>query len=214
MKFASLFTGLAALASAVSAVVVTGAGGTVQTRYEIRQLQTTYPRQFTLFLLAMQQFKLMDSTNLTSYYQIAGIHGCPRITYDGVAQCGTCQGTNGYCTHTSILFMTWHRTYMAFFEQQLVSIAKGIANQYPTSTRAAYQTAAAQLRMPYWDWAAKPPNGGPTLPQSITAQSVTLDTPSGSQTILNPLLQYTLPNPSVMVYTPFTKWPVRRQIIP
>ena len=133
------------MASAVSAVVVTGAGGSVQTRYEIRQLQTEYPRQFTLFLLAMQQFKAADTSALTSYYQISGIHGCPRISYDGVAQCGNCKGTDGYCTHNSILFPTWHRAYMALFEQQLSSIAKSIANQYPASTRAAYQNAATQI---------------------------------------------------------------------
>ena len=66
-----------------------------------------------------------------SYYQIAGkflttslfhitliltpgIHGRPYLPWDGV---GTAPGDGGgYCTHTSNLFLTWHRPYLALYE--------------------------------------------------------------------------------------------------
>lgn len=42
-----------------------------------------------------------------------GIHGYPDIPWDGVT------GEDyivGYCTHSSVLFPTWHRPYLALFE--------------------------------------------------------------------------------------------------
>ena len=34
--------------------------------------------------------------------------------------------------------------------------AQAVAKLYPTSNRAAYQNAADNLRIPFWDWAAIP----------------------------------------------------------
>ena len=138
-----------------STVVTTGASGTsIYPRLEVRQMLYNKPNQWTLFLLAMQQFHAQAQTSATSYYQISGIHGVPRTNYNGVGQCSTCSGTDGYCTHDSVLFPSWHRVYLALFEQQLVATAVSIANSWPTSgsavTRAQMQTAASTLRLPYW----------------------------------------------------------------
>jgi len=64
-----------------------------------------------LSIAAMQN---VDQSDLLSWFQIAGIHGYPYISYDGA------NGVNGfhanpalqaagYCTHGSTLFPTWHR---------------------------------------------------------------------------------------------------------
>ena len=227
MKFSSLIFGLAALSSSVlgsaipnvedgaptlekrAVLPVTGVPGSTHPRLEISQLKAQQPNQFTLYLLAMQKFQAQAQTLKTSYYQIAGIHGVPNVNWDGVGECSTCTGADGYCTHSSILFLAWHRAYLALFEQQLVAVAKTIANSYPASKKAAMQTAATNLRLPYWDWAAHPKSGQPTLPTIITAQTVTVNGPSGSQTIQNPLYSHKFSSPSALKYSPFTKYPVR-----
>lgn len=60
-----------------------------------------------------------------------------------------------------------------------------IAKRYPTSNRATYQAAADSFRIPYWDWAASA-----TMPSSLTSSTVSINTPSGSQTVTNPLQRY------------------------
>ena len=191
-------------------VVTTGVPGATHPRLEIRTLQSSNPNQWTLFLLAMQQFHAQAQTSVTSYYQISGIHGVPRANWNGVGQCSTCSGSDGYCTHDSVLFPAWHRAYLALFEQQLVATAVSIANAWPTSgasaTRAQMQAAASTLRLPYWDWAAIPANGGPDLPPSITNAQVTINGQNGQQTINNPLFRHDFTDPSGLVYSPFINW--------
>jgi tyrosinase len=91
----------------------------------------------------------------------------------------------GYCTHGSIIFPTWHRPYLSLYEQILWNNTQTIAKQYPSSNRATYQAAADSFRMPYWDWAASA-----TIPTSLTSSSITINTPTGSKTISNPLFRY------------------------
>lgn len=193
-------------------VITTGVPGATYPRLEIRQLQSSNPNQWTLFLLAMQQFHAQAQTDATSYYQISGIHGVPRTNYNGVAQCSTCANTDGYCTHDSVHFPSWHRVYLALFEQHLVATAVSIANAWPTTgnsvTRAQMQTAASTLRLPYWDWAAIPANGGPDLPPSITDKSISINTQTGQKTIINPLFRHDFTDASGLVYSPFINWKV------
>lgn len=80
----------------------------------------------------------------------------------------------GFCPHSSIAFLPWHRPYLALFEVnpplQITSryvecIAKGlqaelykhvniIAEQYTDEQgKSLYTKAAKNFRMPYWDWA-------------------------------------------------------------
>lgn len=48
---------------------------------------------------------------LLSFYQVAGLHGVPLVTWNQA------QGGGGsYCRHASPLFPTWHRPYVALFE--------------------------------------------------------------------------------------------------
>ena len=102
----------------VSTVTVIGsrAGVNLQTgerplRQDIRTLQNSGPA-FDLYILALQQLTREDQSSQLSYYQVAGIHGLPYTEWDGVSG----QYSAGYCPHTSILFPTWHRPYLALFE--------------------------------------------------------------------------------------------------
>jgi tyrosinase len=191
-------------------VPVTGVGGAVQPRLEIRQMQSQKPNQFTLLLLALQQMHARAQTSATSYYQISGIHGVPRQDYNGVGQCSTCAGSDGYCTHDSVLFPAWHRAYIALFEQEFMKIVNNIANTWPTSgsatTRATMKNAASTMRWPYWDWAAAPPNGGNMMPNTVSAATIIVNGPTGQQTISNPLFRHVFTDSSSLVYTPFKAW--------
>lgn len=177
------------------------ASGKVPLRLEIRQLRKNNA-QWNLYLLAMNQMQSMDQSQLTSYYQISGIHGRPYVPWDNV-QSGN--GVNsGYCTHSSILFPVWHRPYLALLEQTLQSIAVGIANTFTTG-KAEYVAAAATLRLPYWDWVATPPSGQHVLPPTIGGSAyIAISLPNGTVTINNPLFQYRFHplNRNDMVYSP------------
>ncbi|KAF7188991.1 Tyrosinase [Pseudocercospora fuligena] len=185
--------------------LVTPSGSTYP-RLEIRQLKDTKPNQWTLLVLAMNQF--MTSSGQSSYFAISGIHGVPRVNYNNVGQCSSCGGADGYCAHDSVHFPAWHRAYLAMFEQELLKVAMNIANQYPSSSKASMVAAATQLRLPYWDWAAKPPSGRPVLPLIVTDVQVTVNGPKGSKTITNPFFRYDFKSTerSQMYYGPFTTW--------
>ncbi|KAF2722531.1 Di-copper centre-containing protein [Polychaeton citri CBS 116435] len=219
MKFSSLFAAGALLGAAFTQPVenekrqsgclaITGVSGGVQPRLEVRQMLNTKPNQWTLFMLAMRQWMDMSQSEKTSYFQISGIHGVPRASWDGVGQCGTCSGADGYCPHDSVLFPGWHRAYLALFEQTFIGIVNSIANSYPDSSRPAMQGAAKTMRFPYWDWAAHPPSGLPTFPNVITQKTVTVNGPTGSKTFTNPLFRYDFHDQSQMYYSPFTTWSV------
>ena len=96
--------------------------GTVPQRLEIRQLRKN-TAQWNLYLLAMNEYQQMDKSDRRSYYQLSGIHGRPFAEWDGVPLVQQI----GYCFHTSSLFSTWHRPYMALFEQILYDVVQGIA---------------------------------------------------------------------------------------
>lgn len=206
MKAQTLVTAIGLASSALAqSLAINGVPGDTQPRLEVRQLATTQPEQWALFVLAMQQWQGADNSETTSYYQVSGVHGVPRVSWDGVEPCQGCDQADGYCTHDSVLFPAWHRAYVALFEQELVATAQSIADSFPESSRATYQTAAANLRMPYWDWAAKACSGS-VLPTSISGQQITITGPNGQQTLDNPLYSYTFEDPSNLVYGPFTSW--------
>lgn len=190
-------------------VAVTGpAGNGVFPRLEVRQMLFTKPNQWTLFVLALQRFQQMSQSDRMSYYQIAGIHGVPRQNWDNVGQCSSCRGTDGYCTHDSVLFPAWHRAYLALFEQQFMVIVNQLANSYPQNRRAWMTGAASTMRFPFWDWAAHPQPGYPTLPNVMSDKYITVETPTGMQTIVNPLFRHDFQSPKDLVYTPFINWQV------
>lgn len=217
------------LASLARAVAITGPQGGVNTptgQRPFRQDFSTFKNSgpaFDLYILSLQQFQQQNQSALLSYYQVGGnaplvlssvwlltndegIHGRPYIAWDGVQ--GPFQA--GYCTHSSILFPTWHRPYMALFEvefqsfaQSLISLidaeqqilwnyAQQIAATYPSYQRSQYQAAATTLRIPYWDWALNA-----TMPDPVNSPMITVNTPHGITNIANPLYSYTFhPQPS------------------
>ncbi|KAF2706982.1 Di-copper centre-containing protein [Pleomassaria siparia CBS 279.74] len=172
---------------------ISGAIGGVQPRLELRQLQQT-GEMWNLYLLAMTEFQAMDQGAIGSWFQIAGIHGMPWTAWDGVE--GSLgddkdQSEKGYCPHNHMLFATWHRPYLALFEQQLQKTAIIIAETFPDADKPKYQKAALNLRTPYWDWAAAVPSDQPVIPTAMTDQTVKVIFGNGTETeIPNPLYEY------------------------
>lgn len=193
-------------ANVFAAFAITGVKvGGVQSRLEIRTMANQQPMMFNLYILALQKFQQEPQDNTLSYYQILGIHGVPNVAWDGVQ--GSAGGI-GYCVHASTLFPTWHRPYVALFEQNLVRAARKIAQQFTGSQRTAYMDIAKRLRQPYWDWAIKPASGQSALPAEMSAIRITVDTPkNGRQTIDNPLYSYTYhPLESRWYASPWNQW--------
>ncbi|KAJ6261611.1 Tyrosinase [Drechslerella dactyloides] len=158
------------------------AQGQVPVRKEIRELIRNGP-EFNLFLLALQRFQQQPQTSETSYYGIAGIHGRPYKAWGNVFG-----GNNGmgYCTHSDLLFLSWHRPYLALYEQLIWQHASNIVNEFPADRRGPYAAVLPTLRIPYWDWASDA-----TLPPQVGEwPQIQVDTPRGRQTINNPLYSY------------------------
>lgn len=88
--------------------------GSVPYRMEIRKMKAD-KYKWDLFILALSSFQSIPQDNILSYYQIAGIHGMPVQTWNGVQPFNQ-YAQSGYCPHDSVLFPTWHRPYLALFE--------------------------------------------------------------------------------------------------
>ncbi|GAM89530.1 hypothetical protein ANO11243_075690 [Dothideomycetidae sp. 11243] len=181
----------------------------VQQRLELQVMQTQNPDQFNLYLLGLREFMAMDQNNPISYYQIAGIHGRPYIAWDGwTSAAGPGGYGGGYACHVSNIFLPWHRPYLAFFEQQLYNHVQNVANSFPASSRARWQSAATNFRIPYWDWAAAPSPDCQVFPNILSTQTITLTTPTGLKKLPNPLYSYDF-HPLVasdMAISPYTQW--------
>ncbi|SLM36604.1 Uncharacterised domain, di-copper centre [Lasallia pustulata] len=149
--------------------VASGPGGPVPIRREIRDLEENFPDQWNLYLLGLDAFMHVDENEPLSYYQVAGIHGRPYSPWSGVEGVQA----SGYCTHNSILFPTWHRPYLALFEEVLYTLIQKIAGDFPKSEgRDRYLAAARDFRMPYWDWAIVTGQGQGVLPLSVQSPQV------------------------------------------
>ncbi|KAL2172055.1 hypothetical protein VTG60DRAFT_425 [Thermothelomyces hinnuleus] len=170
-------------------VVQDKTGSEIQVRQEIRQLEQDHDL-WTLYILGLSMLQYTDQESLVSYYGLAGIRGMPHQTWGGVEPVTGNENT-GYCTHSSVLFPTWHRAYMALYEKVLHDLIQMIATFWPDSERQRYENAARRFRLPYWDWAASPPPGQSVLPKSIGGSPfVDVNGPNGLQRIANPLFSY------------------------
>ncbi|KAL0937178.1 tyrosinase [Colletotrichum truncatum] len=105
-----------------------------------------------LYFLALEAFMSKGiSENPFSYYEICGIHGQPWRAWDRVtsvnfgAAPGRTDSQSGYCSHGSVIFPTWHRVYLAQFEQALYLHAAEIAPKLKA------QAALDRFRIPYFD---------------------------------------------------------------
>ncbi|KAF6823192.1 tyrosinase [Colletotrichum plurivorum] len=105
-----------------------------------------------LYFLALEAFMSKGvAENPFSYYEISGIHGQPWRAWDRVTSAsfgpapGRTNPRSGYCSHGSVIFPTWHRVYLAQFEQALYLHAADIA------PRLRAQAALDRFRIPYFD---------------------------------------------------------------
>ncbi|KAH7065183.1 hypothetical protein B0J12DRAFT_693548 [Macrophomina phaseolina] len=169
---------------------ITGATGGVQPRLEIRDLAAKAD-QFNLFVLAMQRFQSKAQNGKLSYYQVSGIHGRPYVNWDGVGPYSSSPWWPGYCPHSSNLFGTWHRPYIALYEQLMIQYANEIVGEIgDAATKSRYQTAVSTLRFPYWDWAKR--TTAAIMPPQTTASTISVTFPQNGTTanIPNPLYSY------------------------
>ncbi|CAK7275091.1 hypothetical protein SEPCBS119000_006504 [Sporothrix epigloea] len=144
--------------------------------------------QWDLYVQALDMFQRVDMTDVDSYYQITGIHGLPFLPWNGVNQT-TGGARSGYCPHGQTTFISWHRPYLALFEQILAGHVRKAAKQYPYETVATYTAAAQTFRIPFWDWAQDA-----TLPDAVISPTISYNSPSGPATMRNPLFTYQFPN--------------------
>ncbi|UNI25054.1 Tyrosinase [Purpureocillium takamizusanense] len=181
--------------------------GTIPVRQEIRQMRAD-KHKWDLFILSMSMFQTADQQDPLSYYQVTGIHGVPFVSWNGVeASSGASQ--SGYCPHNSVLFPTWHRPYLALYEQQLYTMANAIAALFTNATeRRLYQIAASDFRAPYWDWSQSPPPGETHLPDVFWSPIIAQSGPNGIQNIKNPLFSYHFHplDEDALIWNPLKQW--------
>ncbi|KAF4456902.1 tyrosinase precursor [Fusarium austroafricanum] len=142
-------------------------GGHPGIRLELREFKKNTDL-WNLYLLGLWQFQQVPMDEQLSYFQIAGIHGLPYQAWPlGDKKLAEIKKQDdGFCTHSSILFLTWHRPYLALFEAILKEAIDFVANQFTAQEgRDKYLAAAKEFRMPFWDW-ARP--GLPVFPEEAT----------------------------------------------
>ncbi|EMD35992.1 hypothetical protein CERSUDRAFT_74776 [Gelatoporia subvermispora B] len=173
--------------------VITGASGGPgpegrwQNRLEIREFMKD-GKQFSLYIQALQRLMELDFANDLSFSSIGGIHGMPYVQWgnSGASTQPPDAAFGGYCTHGSVLFPTWHRPYVALFEQELYKHANEIASSYGDEWKAA----AHNLRSPYWDWASV--DSDKKIPKELTTPTIRIMAKDGDGLVevTNPLFEY------------------------
>ncbi|SJL09926.1 related to Tyrosinase [Armillaria ostoyae] len=179
----------------MSHVIITGAkGGNTQgadapNRLEINVLVKKQD-QFSLYIQALDAMYSEQQGNDISFFGIGGIHGLPYVRWAGSGGIEPVPGSEwgGYCHHGSTLFPTWHRPYVALFEQVLQQHAVAIAEEY-TVDKARWKAAAANL-------------------QVISLATVKIIKPDGKLgSVANPLLKYGFHPIDKSFPRPYSGWP-------
>ncbi|KAI4668713.1 uncharacterized protein J4E78_002541 [Alternaria triticimaculans] len=180
-------------------------GRTSAPRLEIRTLARNAD-QWNLYLLGMERFMGKDKDDMLSYYQVSGVHGRPFQTWNNFP--APLLNQQGFCPHGGSLFGSWHRPYLAIYEQAWYQSVMEVIAQFPSNQQQRWKNAASTLRMPYWDWAMDT-NGGPTVPTQMRDSTVTVTKPQGTVTIPNPLYKYSFGSslPSEMGGGPWNSFP-------
>ncbi|KAF9560844.1 tyrosinase [Agrocybe pediades] len=189
----------------MSRVIITGATGGAANRLEISDFVKD-EKFFSLYVQALQRmYTSTTQSDFQSFFQVGGIHGLPNTPWDGAVGSKPWNPNTqwgGYCTHGSVLFPTWHRPYVMLYEQILQKHAVDIAATY-TVNQDSWKTAAANLRQPYWDWAA---NAVPPA-EVISLTKVTITGPNGTRiSVDNPLYHYRFHPIDPSFYRPFNQW--------
>jgi tyrosinase len=110
-------------------------------------------------------------------------------------------------------FPTWHRPYVALYEQLLAGYFPGIISQYSATNASvgqALQNASQTWRLPYWDWAINT-----SLPNEWTSNTIQILGTDGNPTsVTNPFSAYQFNpiDPSFAPYAPpdypdYSQWP-------
>jgi tyrosinase len=171
---------------------VTGVQGSgVIQRLPIGQLRAREPDTFNMLVLALERLMNFPEDRELSWFKLAGIHGLPFEPWQ-YPDSATANPGLGYCTHSSGIFLTWHRPYLLLIEQMLNSEAIAIANQFPSGQRQKWLNAARRVRYPYWDWAARGTRS--RIPAVMKQQRITVTKPQGRVTINNPFFGYRFAN--------------------
>ncbi|KAJ3552388.1 hypothetical protein NM688_g4174 [Phlebia brevispora] len=179
-----------------------GPDGSRPLRYEINKFanpaHNPYARdQLNVFLLALEKIQAMPRTERLSWFQISGIHGEPYADWDasqGDVDSGM-QQWRGYCTHSSILFPTWHRLYCALVEQAVHECMLQVLSEFSSDDQTRLKPAVDHWRFPYWDWAlVDHKTWHIKVPELLRLSKATVQRPSGLiETIDNPLYRYAFP---------------------
>ncbi|KAK3994198.1 common central domain of tyrosinase-domain-containing protein [Cladorrhinum sp. PSN332] len=146
-------------------------------------------KQRALFFPSFERFSKEDPKKKLSYFQVAGIHGKPFVS--------------GYCTHSSILFASWHRPYLLLFEHIIYEWMQEEAKKFEGEEEECLEAAKA-WRLPYWDWALKksPVDGVGVgertynIPVAFQVDTGPIRRPGGKvgHHFKNPIFQFTMPN--------------------
>ncbi|KAK6355957.1 hypothetical protein TWF718_000333 [Orbilia javanica] len=179
-------------------------------RLKIENMQTQRPDSFNLLLLAWRELQLASEADDLSFYQLSRIHGAPFGPWQMPEQ-GNYNRQVGYCTHHSVIFLSWHRPFLLLLEQTIYRKAREIVNRFSADVRPRYQTALNGLRLPYWDWSD--PVTQSHIPPIVTAATVSVTQPDANgapvaTTIPNPLKSYTFQsaNSIASFWQNFARW--------
>lgn len=130
----------------------------------------------------------LDIAIITRIFSLHGIgHTLRCMRY--VAQANQCGNAQLWCHH-GVVGVAWLTESLQ--KQVLCGLQQYIASLFKDpDDRKRYVAAAADCRVPYFDWAANPPPGESLLPSSIGNNPlVSLSGPNGLQVVSNPLFDY------------------------
>ncbi|EXF80489.1 hypothetical protein CFIO01_12464 [Colletotrichum fioriniae PJ7] len=176
-------------------------GGPIPQREEITAWRNNPKNaiKVSLFIQALNIFQTMDPDDKLSYYQVAGIHGLPAQSWDTdpapnkKKKLPINSTPQFYCPHGSLIFPTWHRAYLALFEQLLNGIMQEqiLPTIADNVVREVWALEAQNWRMPYWDWAAPQEYiQSCGVPEIVSQPDINIISTGGAlQTVPNPLVQ-------------------------
>lgn len=180
--------------------------GVIGVRLELRELQANQP-QWNLYLLGLQRMQAADQRDPFSWYQIMGIHGVPYTQWGNVPQAPG--GENrGYCMHNAHLFPTWHRPYLALYEQTLYWYMQQCVNDFrDPRLQKMYADALVGFRVPYIEIARDLGPNENVLPDSLLLPRVRVQWYDGTDREMdNPLEHYKFQYSNELLQQPYTSW--------